>query len=302
MATRLSRFARAALGLVLACPLPSAVSAQEVEPPRAALKVCAPPFNLPMSEKDGSGYENRMAELFGKQLGLPVQYTWFPQRMGFIRATLRNNETDDGSYKCDLVMGVVENFELAATTRPYMRSSWAMVYVKGRGLDFIKSQADFKQLSDAQKQKLRIGIWDQGPTTEWVYRLGLIDQSTPYPIMSGDARQGPGHIIEEDLVKDDVNLTFAWGPIAGYIAKNMRDHELVVIPLENERGEADGQPWEIRFDFQIAAAVRHGEDAWRDEVDALIAKNQAAIDAILAEYGVPLLPLKASQAREDDDD
>lgn len=296
------RTRRFALGLVLTLGAVSGAPAEQVTQPRTALKVCAPPFNLPMSEKDGSGYENRMAELFGKQLGLPVEYTWFPQRMGFIRATLRNNETDDGSYKCDLVMGVVENFELAATTRPYMRSSWAMVYVKGRGLDFIKNQEDLKQLSDADRQKLRIGIWDQGPTTEWVYRLGLIDQSTPYPIMSGDARQGPGHIIEEDLVKEEVNLTFAWGPIAGYIARNMRDHELVVIPLENERGETDGQPWEIKFDFQIAAAVRHGEDAWRDEVDALIARNQPAIESILAEYGVPLLPLKATPARKDDDD
>lgn len=302
MATRLSRLARAATGLLLACSSPSALFAQGAEAPRMALRVCAPPFNLPMSEKDGSGYENRMAELFGKQLDLPVQYTWFPQRMGFIRATLRNNETNDGSYKCDLVMGVVENFELAATTRPYMRSSWAMVYVKGRGLDFIKSQANLKQLSSAQKRKLRIGIWDQGPTTEWVYRLGLMEQSIPYPIMSGDVRQGPGHIIEEDLVKDEVNLTFAWGPIAGYIAKNMQDHELVVIPLENERGQADGQPWEIRFDFQIAAAVRHGEDAWREQVDALIAKNQTTINEILAEYGVPLLPLKEKAARKDDDD
>ncbi len=296
------RTRRLALGLVLTLGAVNSAPAEQVTQPRTALRVCAPPFNLPMSEKDGSGYENRMAELFGKQLGLPVEYTWFPQRMGFIRATLRNNETDDGSYKCDLVMGVVENFELAATTRPYMHSSWALVYVKGRGLDFIKSQEDLKQLSDADRQKLRIGIWDQGPTTEWVYRLGLIDQSTPYPIMSGDARQGPGHIIEEDLVKDEVNLTFAWGPIAGYIARNMRDHELVVIPLENERGKSDGQPWEIRFDFQIAAAVRHGEDAWRDEVDAFIAGNQPAIEAILAEYGVPLLPLKAAPARKDDDD
>ena len=296
------RIAHFAPALMLALGLATSAVAEPAVTPRTALKVCAPPFNLPMSEKDGSGYENRMAELLGKQLGLPVEYTWFPQRMGFIRATLKNNETDDSSYKCDLVMGVVENFELAATTRPYMHSSWAMVYVKGRGLDFIKSQKDLKQLSEAQKKQLRIGIWDQGPTTEWIYRLGLIDQSTPYPIMSGDARQGPGHIIEEDLIKDDVNLTFAWGPIAGYIAKNMRDHELVVIPLENERGESEGQPWEIKFDFQIAAAVRHGEDAWRDEVDALIAKNHSAIEGILAQYGIPLLPLKPVAARKEDDD
>ncbi|MFZ9888832.1 MAG: quinoprotein dehydrogenase-associated putative ABC transporter substrate-binding protein [Myxococcota bacterium] len=292
-----------AVMLMLALCGASAGHAQEAEGPRTALKVCAPPFNLPMSDKDESGYENRMARLFADKLGLPLQYTWFPQRMGFVRATLRNNETDDGSYKCDLIMGVVDNFEMAATTRPYMRSAWAMVYVKGRGLDFIKSQADLKNLSAEQKKMLRLGIWDQGPTTEWIYRLGLIDNATPYPIMSGDARQGPGYIIEGDLLSDKVNLTFAWGPIAGFIARNMKDHELVVIPLTEDSGTQDGQAWKVRFDFRIAAAVRHGEDAWRKQVDALIADNQTEINSILKEYNVPLLELgPMAQKRDDDDD
>ncbi|MGD9602813.1 MAG: quinoprotein dehydrogenase-associated putative ABC transporter substrate-binding protein [Gammaproteobacteria bacterium] len=272
-----------------------AIDAAAAEASRSALKVCAPPFNLPMSDKDESGYENRIAKLFANQLELPLEYTWFPQRMGFIRATLKNNETEDGSYKCDLVMGVVDNFELAATTRPYMHSTWAMVYAKGRGLDFIQSQADMHKLTDAQKKLLRIGVWDQGPTTEWVYRLGLIEQATPYPIMSGDARQGPGHVIENDLVQDKVNLTFVWGPIAGFLAKRIPDPELVVIPLENEQG--------LKFDYQISMAVRHPDTAWKRQVNALIERNQAEIDSILDEFGVPRLPLiLTNDEREDDDD
>lgn len=270
------------------------VYAQEPAPARTALKVCAPPYNLPMSDKDGSGYENRIASLFAQELSLPLETTWFPQRMGFIRATLKNNETEDGSYKCDLVIGVVDNFELAATTVPYMRSSWAMVYVKGRGLDFIKSQADLANLDESKKKLLRIGVWDQGPTTELVYHLGLIDNATPYPIMSGDARQGPGHVIENDLVADKVNLTFAWGPIAGYLAKQIKEHELVVIPLQNERG--------LKFDYQISMAVRQPDKAWREEINALIARNQGKIDAILDEYGVPRLPLLTVKAGGDEDD
>lgn len=269
------------------------LSAEE-SAPRTALKVCAPPFSLPMSEKDGSGYENKIAALFADQLKLPLQYTWFPQRMGFVRATLKNNDTEDGSYKCDLVIGVVDNFELAATTQPYMRSSWAMVYVKGRGLDFIKKQDDLKKLTDAQKKLLRIGVWDQGPTTEWIYQVGLMDNAEPYPIMSGDIKQGAGHIIEEDLIQDKVNLTFAWGPIAGYLAKKITAQQLVVIPLHNELGS--------KFDFQIAMAVRHGDEKWRGQVNDLIAHNLAKIEQIIDEYGVPRLPLQAKKKKKDDDD
>jgi mxaJ protein len=263
------------------------------EAPRAALKVCAPPYNLPMSDQDESGYENKIAQLFAKQLGLPLEYTWFPQRMGFVRATLKNNETEDGSYKCDLVMGVIDNFELAATTVPYFRSAWAMVYVKGRGLDFLQKQSDLATLTDEQKKLLKIGIWDQGPTTEWIYQLGLMENATPFPIMSGDPRQGPGHVIENDLVQDKVNLTFVWGPIAGYLAKKIKDHELVVIPLENEKG--------LKFDYQIAMAVRHPDTAWKKQVNGLIEKNRNEIERILDEYGVPRLALAPSKAVQDDD-
>lgn len=261
--------------------------------PRKTLKICAPPYNLPMSNQDLAGYENKMAALFGTKLGLPVEYTWFPQRMGFIRNTLKNNETDDGSYKCDLVMGVVDNFELAATTRPYMHSTWAMVYVKGRGLDFIKTQNDLKDLTEAQKAALRIGIWDQGPATEWIYHLELMEHATPYTMLSGDPKEGPGHIIENELIPDKINLTFVWGPIAGYLAKQHKDSELVVIPLQNEFG--------IKFDFQIAMAVRQSDTAWKQQIDDLIAANQPRIDSILKDYGVPLLPLEPEKRKKDDD-
>lgn len=255
-------------------------------------KVCAPPYTQPMSDMDGSGYENRIAEMFAGQLGQKTAFTWFPQRMGFVRATLKNNETEDGSYKCDYVMGVVENFELAATTRPYMRSTWAMVVRKGAGVDWLDSQAALKQLDDAKKQQLKIGIWDQGPTTEWIYKLGLIEQATPYPMMSGDPKQSPGDVVAAALGSGDVNVSFLWGPLAGHVAKQNPD--LRVIPLDEDEG--------IKFDFQIAMAVRHGDEKRLQQLDGLIEKNQPAIDKLLADYGVPLLPLQIKEKRDDDDD
>lgn len=268
------------------------VFAAENAPP--LFKVCAPPYNLPMSDQDGAGYENRMAELFASQLKQKTDFTWFPQRMGFIRATLKNNETDDGNYKCDVVMGVVENFELAATTRPYLRSTWAMVYAKGRGLDWIKTQDDLKNLSAEHKAQLKIGIWDQGPTTDWIYKLGLIEQATPYPMMSGNPKESPTHIVDEELVKGNINVTFLWGPLAGYVGKKIKDPELVVIPLHEDLG--------VKFDFQIAMAVRHGDDQRLKQMNALIEKNQGAIDAMLAEYGVPMLALQLKKGSVEDDD
>jgi mxaJ protein len=281
-----------AVGLwALFCSAPN-VAAEDVV--RTALKVCADPFSLPTSDESGAGYENKIAELFGRKLGLPVEYTWFPQRVGFIRNTLTNNETPDGRYKCDLVMGVIENFDLAATTRAYMRSAWAIVYVKGRGLDFIKSQDDLLNVTDEQKAALRIGVWDKGAATQYIHQIDLMEQAIPYPSMSGDPKVGPAQIIEDDLINDKINLTFVWGPIAGYYAKQTEAHEIVVIPMRNEPG--------LRFDFQITMAVRHSDNEWKEQVNRLIAENQGEIDKILKDYGVPMLPLIHREMEEGDDE
>ena len=279
-----------AAALALGGLLSATVAATEVASP--SFKVCAPPYNLPMSDQATPGYENRIAELFASEMGAKATYTWFPQRLGFIRATLKNNETEDGEYKCDFVMGVVENFELAATTQPYMRSTWAMVYVKGQGLDWLQSRQDLETATEARKSQLKIGIWDQGPTTDWVSSLGLIEQTVPFPIMSGDPKQSPAHIVEDELLKGNVNLTFLWGPIAGYVQQKLPQANLVVIPLESTDA--------FKFDYQIAMAVRHGDKQRLAQLSQLIRKHQGEIDKILRQYNVPLLPLKP--ARKDDDD
>ncbi|HXJ52605.1 MAG TPA: quinoprotein dehydrogenase-associated putative ABC transporter substrate-binding protein, partial [Burkholderiales bacterium] len=96
------------------------------------LRVCEDPNNLPFSNRAGEGFENKIVELLAAELGWKLEYTWFPQRMGFIRNTLRNRDPDTDRFKCDLVPGVPVGFELAATTKPYYRSTYALAYVKGR--------------------------------------------------------------------------------------------------------------------------------------------------------------------------
>lgn len=265
-------------------------------PGMKAFRVCADPDNPPLSVQDRSGYENKIAELFAKELGVPVKYTWFPQRMGFIRNTLRNDDTPDGSYKCDVVMGVVQDFELAATTKPYYRSAWAMVYEKGKGLDEIHSLADLAALPAAKRDKLRIGAFDRSSIVTWLKNHGMLKQLVPYQSMSGDVHAYPGQIIERDLVDGKIDMTFVWGPIAGYFAKQLeakRHVDLAVIPLKSQPN--------IPFDYNICMAVRFGDKARMKMLNELIDKNHAKIDKILTSYGVPLLPIKPSKSKEHGD-
>ena len=162
----------------------------------SAFRVCADPNNLPLSSKNEDGFENRIAELWAKELGLPLEYTWFPQRRGFIRNTLKALNESGSEYKCDVVMGVASGYDRLMTTKPYYRSTYALVYAKARNLE----------------------------------------QMVAFSAMSGDPGAYPGEIIEKELAGGRLDAAVIWGPMAGFFAKRASGVEMVVIPLESEPG------------------------------------------------------------------
>jgi mxaJ protein len=245
------------------------------------LRVCQDPNNLPLSNRAQAGFENKIAALFAQQLGWKLEHTWFPQRIGFIRNTLRAKEENSDHYKCDLVTGVAKGFDLAATTRPYYHSTYAMAYVRGKGLDRVRSLEDLLALDPEQRRKLRFGVFAGSPVTDWLLQNGLMEQVSWYQTQTGDAEQYPGEIVEKDLASGKIDVAFAWGPIAGYFARNTRAAPIVAVPLASKPG--------MKFDFEIAMAVRHGDKDFRQRIDQLIVANEAKIHAILEQYGVPLL-------------
>jgi len=250
---------------------------------QAVFRVCADPNNLPFSNQARDGFENRLADLLAKDLSMPVEYTWFPQRMGFIRNTLKARDPTRDGYKCDVIMGVPHRYDRAITTEPYYRSTYALVYVKGRGLDDVKNVADLLSFDDARKQGLRIGVFERTPAAQLLAQHDYFDQTVAYQTMSGDPAAYPGELVEKELVAGNIDAAILWGPIAGYFARQAGDVEMIVIPLQSRPG--------IRFDFAISAAVRHGDGERRDKIQGTLDRNKAAIKALLEEYNVPLLPI-----------
>jgi quinoprotein dehydrogenase-associated probable ABC transporter substrate-binding protein len=265
--------------LVLAL-VTAAVQAQTAPAPNV-LRVCQDPNNLPFSNRALQGFENKIAALLAKDLGWDIAYTWYPQRMGFIRNTLRAKEADTDTYKCDLVTGVASGFDMGATTQPYYRSAYAMAYVKGTGLDSVQTLEDLLKLPPEKRAALRLGVFGGSPVADWLLAHGLIDRMVTYQAQTGDPAQYPGEMVEKDLANGAIDVAFIWGPIAGYFAHHT-PAPIVAIPLKPEPG--------VQFEFDIAMATRFGEAAYKQRIDDAIARNRPQIDAILAEYGVPLLP------------
>ena len=244
------------------------------------LRVCADPNNMPLSNDKGEGYENRIAAQMARDFGYKLEYTYFPQRMGFVRHTLREKEENTQRYRCDLIIGVPKGYDMTSTTQPYLRSTYAMVFPNRPEFASIQTPDDLLKLPPDQLHKLRFGIFTQTPAVDWLLGHNLIDQAVSYRVQSGDPAEYPGQMIEHDLRAGNVDVVFLWGPIAGYFAKRAGD-SVRLVPFPAQPG--------IRFDYTISMGVRYGEKDWKDKVDQWIGANHDKIDSILATYEVPML-------------
>lgn len=235
----------------------------------SVLRVCADPSALPFSAQGKNGFENQIAELFAKDLGVSVRYTWFPSTMGFYRRTLN-------ARRCDIVMGAPSIMEMAQSTQPYYRSTFALVT---RTAD----QLDLHGLDDPALKGKRIGARARTPPGNLLVRYGFADNLHAYGLMV-DSRVSPvGQQMAEDLLAHKIDVAVIWGPVAAYQA-SIHQAELSVTPLKESE---DGIP----LAYDIAMAVRKGEPRWRARIDRFIAEHHGDIQAILESAGVPLLPM-----------
>lgn len=278
--SRVRAWLRAGLAISALPALISVAMAQDKPAERQALRVCQDPNNLPFSNIKGEGIENKIAELFGKALGLPVTYYSFPQRLAFIRNTLKFKLPGE-DYPCDIVISVPAGYDQVSATKPYYHSTYALVFPKGKGMDQVASAEDFLKLDAAKLSTLRIGIYDRSPASDWLNKHKLVDQGVPYKIMNADPDQYPGEIIEKDLATGKLDVAIVWGPIAAYFAQRVKTPALAVVPMKSEPG--------VKFDYQMAMGVRYGEREWKQQIEGLIESKRPEIQAILKEYGVPIV-------------
>lgn len=253
---------------------------------KGKFKVCADPLNPPYSTKKLDGFENKVAEFVAKELRQEVEYTWFPQRIGFIRKTLMayvdEKAVDSQDYKCDVVMGLPTGYDLTETTIPYYKSTYVLLIAKGRGWDDITlDAAQLTHLPPDRQDKLKIAMFDQTPGTAWLQKSGLLDYGIPYQSMSGDEQNNTAMQIAKDLKTKKIDMVIIWGPMAGYIMSLSPKNTYTAIPMKNSMG--------VQFEFPISMGVRKADKERKAVLDTLIAKKSKEIKAIIAKYNIPLL-------------
>ncbi|ASR09940.1 methanol oxidase (plasmid) [Rhizobium leguminosarum bv. viciae] len=234
------------------------------------LRVCADPSNMPFSDQSGEGFEDKLAKLVATATGRgSVAYTWFPSITGFVRNTL-------GANRCDIIMGYAQGDELVQNTNAYYRSSYVLLYEKDGDLRGVETLTDQK-LADK-----RIGVVQGTPPSAHMAAAKLMRRAKIYPLMV-DTRITPSmaEVMIQDMLSGVIDAAVIWGPMAGYYARKS-DADLSIVPLIREKG---GQ----RMTFRITMGVRPSDQQWKRTLNAFIKDNQAEINKLLLEYGVPLL-------------
>jgi len=257
-----------ALAAILSISTQGAAVAQTTDlVDRSALRVCADPANLPFSNEAGEGFENKIADLLGEKLDVPVLYTWFPQATGFLRNTLL-------AHKCDVVIGFVQGHELVQNTNHYYESAYVLVYPQGSDLEGVAS------LDDPRLGDKHIGIIAGTPPATTLALKGLIGAAKPYQLVVDRRFSSPAEEMIGDITAGEIDAGILWGPIGGYYAKNSAT-PMKLVPLTHETIGP-------RMVYRITMGLRRNEPDWKHQLNDLIAENQDAIDTILKYYGVPL--------------
>jgi len=269
---------RVAFAVALTGAMAFADTASAAQP----LKVCAAENELPYSNKEGQGFENKLAELVGKELGRPVENVWWTDARYFVRDLL-----DKG--QCDLVMGVDTGDPRLATTKPYYRSGYVFVYPKDK-------EGQFKDWdSQALKTAHQIAFMPDSPPDVMLKKLGLFNNQFNYMHSLVDfkakrnqyVRWDPERLVNE-VAGGKAEVAVLWGPLAGrYVKESAKPLGMAVIPDNNTRSDGEKVPHQ----FSTSMGVRKNDKALLEALNKAIAKQQAAITTLLEAEGVPLLPL-----------
>jgi mxaJ protein len=247
------------------------IGAQGAESTRV-LRIAADPNNLPFSNENLEGFENKIAEIIAQELNVKLEYRWHAQRRGFFRETLKNGD-------CDLVLGVPIGSEKALTTKPYYTSSY--VFVRRRDC-----AVKVNSLDDPALRSLRIGVQLVGadgantPPVDALSERGMITNIVGFTVYGDYREKNPAARIVDAVAKREVDTAIVWGPLAGYFAQ-MEPASLEVVPL----GSA------LPFTFKIGMGVRKNDAQLRDRLNEVLSLKAAAITKILKDYGIPTIDL-----------
>ncbi|MGQ4273736.1 methanol oxidation system protein MoxJ [Terrihabitans sp. B22-R8] len=245
------------------------------------LRICASDVEAPFSEKDGSGFEDRIAKVLAEAMG---------RQAAFVRTDkpgiyLVRDQLDKNN--CDVVMGVDVGDERVLTSKPYYRTGYVMVTREDRGI--TASRWDDAQI----KEQDRFAVRFYSPAETLLKRIGRFEDNAAYmySLVNFKSRrnqwvQVPGDRLVTEVTSGEADVAIAFAPeVARYVKQSSTPLRMTLIA--NNIDQPNGDP--IRMQYDQAIGVRKDDAALLAEIDSALQKARPEVEKILSEEGIPLL-------------
>lgn len=235
-----------------------------------ALRVCADPGNMPLSNDKREGYQNKIAEVLGEALGTGVSYDYWPStERGLIRATLNAN-------RCDVMFDLPAGMEIVLTTEPLYRSTFVLAYPSERAYDF-------KSLADPRLKELKVGVYQMSSIRESLARND-VKQNTVTQFISYDGAKIPENqptYQVQRMIDGELDVVAILGSFAGWY-KAIKGEAITIQPV-NLMDDV------IPLQYDMALGVRRGDFGLKAKLEEVLRDKKDVVRKILDDYGVPLV-------------
>ena len=235
---------------------------------RSALRVCADPANMPFSNDKGQGFENKIAELLGQQAGRAG-------RLHVVPASNRVRTEHVGRTEMRRGHRLPARRRAGAEHQRLLSVRLRARHPRGSPL------AGVETLDDPRLQGKSIGVIARTPPVTIMALNGLLATAKSFQLVVDRRYSSPAEEMMAAIISGELDAGVLWGPVGGYYAK-LSPVPMSVVPLAKETKGP-------RMAFRITMGIRSGEPDWKHQLNDLIAASQNEINAILLDFGVPIL-------------
>ncbi|QRZ16114.1 methanol oxidation system protein MoxJ (plasmid) [Paracoccus methylovorus] len=247
-----------------------------------SLRVCASTKDAPFSQADGTGFENRIAQVLADEMGARLELVMLEKEAIYL--------VRDGIDKdlCDVLVGVDADDPRLLTSNPYYRSGYAFITRQDRNFEGDKWQ-------DVDQDGFNTFAYRLHSPAETIlkytgrYEYNLIYQAS---LTNFEDRRNKYTQVEANRVVSEVSdggadLAIVFAPEA---ARYVRDSRvpLRMTLITNEIERSDGVIIPLQYSQSVGVSKTHPE--LLEPIEQALQSGSKKIEAILADEGIPLLP------------
>ena len=246
------------------------------------LRICASTKEAPYSSADKSGFENKIAIKLAEAMGREPEFVFTDKfAIYIVRDYLETNE-------CDVVMGVDAGDERLLTTAPIYRSSYVMVTRQDENF----TSADWSDIGKTQMSRFAVRFFTPAEmilkyTNKWEDNAAYLYSLINFKSSRNSYNQVEAPRLIGEVVAGEADMAIAFAPdVARYVKASSVPLRMTLI--ENPLTRSDGLVVPMQYDQAIG--VRPDDQKLLAEINAALPSIRGAIDQILSEEAIPLLP------------